>query len=118
MEFPISEENERYGDLTYREERTYLGVYDVRTRFQSFYQGPLFWSHALKAATYLINLLNLKSQLEDLNPFLRLGQLKKWKGSKVVLLRYFLRVDDQLMLCECRSPGGPLEIGLTQLGQL
>lgn len=43
LESPISEEKERYGDLAYREERTYLG-YGARTRFLSFYQGPLFWN--------------------------------------------------------------------------
>lgn len=32
-----------YGDLVYKEERTYLG-YGARTRFLSFYRGPLFWN--------------------------------------------------------------------------
>jgi hypothetical protein len=32
LEFPISEEKERYGDLAYREERIHLG-YGARTRF-------------------------------------------------------------------------------------
>lgn len=43
-------------------------------------------------------------------------------AGKLVLLRceisFFVCVDDRLMLCGCRSPGGPLEIGLTLLGQL
>lgn len=33
-------------------------------------------------------------------------------------ISFFVCVDDRLMLCGCRSPGGPLEIGLTLLGQL
>jgi len=33
-------------------------------------------------------------------------------------ISFFVCVDDRLMLCGCRSPGGLLEIGFTLLGQL